>query len=76
MFLWITVNLRCAREEHTGFNAFGESEHVDRSRGRRFDGFDGIVLVVGWTCGTGKMVNLVHFDCDGFCDIMYYEAVC
>lgn len=74
MFLGITVDFRGGCEEHTCLDAFGESEHVDGSHGGCFDSFHGVVLVVWWGCGACEVVYLVHFEGNGFGDIVDHEA--
>lgn len=74
MFLGVSVDLTRGGEEHAGFDTLGKSEHVDRSHGGCFDGFDGVVLVMWGACGTCKVVDLVYFQRDSLGDVVDDET--
>mmetsp|Transcript_6621 Transcript_6621/g.13664 ORF Transcript_6621/g.13664 Transcript_6621/m.13664 type:complete len:211 (-) Transcript_6621:607-1239(-) len=66
MHFGISVNFRRTGEQNTRSDAFGQSKHVECSHGTRLDGLDGVVLIMRRRSWTGKVINLIDFELNGF----------
>lgn len=70
----VSVNLGCGGQKDASLDAFGQTQHVESTNGRRLDGFNGVVLVMRRRSRAGEVINLINFDSDWFSNIMNNEA--
>ncbi len=57
----IAIDLTCGGLEYLRSDAFGKSEHVDRTMNAGLGGLNRIVLIMDWGRRTGEVINLVNF---------------
>ncbi len=73
MYIGVAIDFGCRCLKDPDPESFSQAKHIDRAMRTRLDRLNGIVLIMNWRGGTGKIVNLVNLGIERKRHVVTYQ---